>query len=54
MKIPDQTPQSSPPPENECEGLPPFIKTWSQMYGIVIGTLIVLIVLFYAMMHYFD
>ena len=40
-------------PENEQEGLPPFIKTWPQMYAIVIGTLFVLMLLFYAMMRYF-
>jgi hypothetical protein len=40
-------------PENDQEGLPPFVKNWSQMYAFVIGTLIVLILLFYAMMRYF-
>ena len=40
-------------PENEQEGLPPFIKSWPQMYAIVIGTLFVLMVMFYAMMRYF-
>ncbi len=41
------------PPENENEGLPPFIKSWPQMYALVIGTLFVLMVLFYVMMRYF-
>lgn len=39
-------------PENENEGLPPFIKSWPQMYRLVIGTLFALIVLFYLMMRY--
>ena len=42
------------PTPNDTEGLPPFIKSWRQMYAIVIGTLIVLMVLFYALMHYFE
>jgi len=42
------------PIPNETEGLPPFIKSWRQMYGIVIGTLAVLMLLFYAMMRYFE
>jgi antibiotic biosynthesis monooxygenase (ABM) superfamily enzyme len=40
-------------PENANEGLPPFIKSWPQMYAIVIGTLFVLMLLFYVMMRYF-
>lgn len=40
-------------PENPNEGLPPFIKSWPQMYAIVIGTLFVLMFLFYVMMRYF-
>lgn len=39
---------------NETEGLPPFIKSWRQMYRIVIGTLLVLMALFYVMMKYFE
>lgn len=54
MKVAEPIPESSPTPENECEGLPPFVKSWSQMYAIVIGTLVLLIALFYAMMQYFD
>lgn len=54
MKANEQIPPLSPLPENECEGLPPFVKSWNQMYLIVIGTLFLLIVLFYAMMQYFD
>jgi len=45
---------SVPEIENEQEGLPPFIKNWPQMYAIVIGTLFVLMLLFYAMMRYFS
>jgi len=39
-------------PENDREGLPPFIKSWAQMYRIVIGTLFALILFFYWMMRY--
>ncbi len=39
---------------NETEGLPPFIKTWRQMYAITVGTLLVLMVLFYVLMKYFE
>ncbi len=41
-------------PENSRDGLPPFIRNWPQMYGVVIGTLFVLILLFYLMMRYFS
>ncbi|MCU0338259.1 MAG: hypothetical protein MUE30_00110 [Spirosomaceae bacterium] len=34
--------------------LPPFIKSWPQMYGIVIGTLLIQMLLFYWMMRYFE
>ncbi len=54
MKVAEQTPTPSPVPENESEGLPPFVKTWPQMYTIVIGTLVLLILFFYAIMQYFD
>jgi hypothetical protein len=43
----------APQPHNDHDGLPPFIKSWPQMYAIVIGTLFVLILLFYVMMRYF-
>ena len=39
---------------SETEGLPPFVSTWRQMYTIVIGTLILMIVLFYAFMIHFQ
>lgn len=54
MKVAEPLPEPSPVPENESEGLPPFVKNWSQMYMIVIGTLFLLMGLFYAMMQYFD
>ena len=54
MKSVEQSSDLFNSPENECEGLPSFIKNWNQMYFIVIGTLLVLIVLFYAMMRYFE
>ncbi|WP_229580910.1 hypothetical protein [Persicitalea jodogahamensis] len=36
------------------EGLPPFVKTWRQMYGIITGVLLLLIALFYAFMIHFQ
>ncbi|WP_373512593.1 hypothetical protein [Persicitalea sp.] len=36
------------------EGLPPFVKTWRQMYAIIAGVLLLLIVLFYAFMINFQ
>ncbi len=29
------------------DGLPPFVKSWKQLYGLVIAALVLLIVLFY-------
>jgi hypothetical protein len=42
------------PNHAETEGLPPFVKTWHQMYTIIIGTLILMIALFYAFMIHFQ
>jgi hypothetical protein len=42
------------PNHAETEGLPPFVKTWPQMYTIIIGTLILMIALFYAFMIHFQ
>lgn len=36
------------------EGLPPFVKTWRQMYAIITGVLLLLIVLFYVFMIHFQ
>ncbi len=36
------------------EGLPPFVKTWRQLYAIIVGVLLLLIVLFYAFMINFQ
>ncbi|AEI50634.1 hypothetical protein [Runella slithyformis] len=54
MKDAESIPTPTPTPENECEGLPPFVESWSQMYMIVVGTLFLLMGVFYAMMQYFD
>ena len=40
--------------DSETEGLPPFVKTWRQMYFIITGVLLLLIVLFYAFMIHFQ
>ncbi len=50
-------PYLMPLPEEESlpnEGLPPFVKTWRQMYVIIVGVLLLLIVLFYAFMIHFQ
>lgn len=33
---------------------PPFVKTWPQLYGVVLGALVVEIVLFYVLMRLFS
>ena len=40
--------------DSETEGLPPCVKTWRQMYLIITGVLLLLIVLFYAFMIHFQ
>lgn len=39
--------------ENNTD-LPPFVRTWSQLYAIVIGSLVVEIILFYALMRWLS
>ena len=34
--------------------LPPFVRTWSQLYAIVIGSLVAEIALFYALMRWLS
>ena len=36
------------------DGLPPFVKNWPQLYAMLIGTLVLLIVLFYLFMTHFQ
>ncbi|WP_188584495.1 hypothetical protein [Dyadobacter sediminis] len=36
------------------DGLPPFVKTWKQMYILLTGTLFLLIALFYLFMNHFQ
>lgn len=38
---------------NKESDLPPFLKTWRNVYILVAGTLLLLIVLFYAFTLYF-
>lgn len=40
--------------QTKTDGLPPFVKTWPQLYLIVIGTLLLMIILFYAFMIHFQ
>ncbi|WP_221391306.1 hypothetical protein [Dyadobacter sp. NIV53] len=47
MNESDQTPQ-------DRDGLPPFVKSWPQLYAMLIGTLILLIFLFYLFMTHFQ
>ncbi|WP_255472417.1 hypothetical protein [Larkinella humicola] len=34
--------------------LPPFARSWRQLYSIVIGSLLLEIILFYGFMRYFS
>ncbi|HEV7349905.1 hypothetical protein [Telluribacter sp.] len=47
---------TKPDPEKQprTDGLPPFVKTWPQLYTIVIATLVLMIVLFYLFMTHFQ
>jgi hypothetical protein len=36
------------------DGLPPFVNTWSQLYAILIVTLVALISVFYLFMIHFQ
>ncbi|SKC18877.1 hypothetical protein [Dyadobacter psychrophilus] len=36
------------------DGLPPFVSSWKQLYQLLIGTLVLLIVLFYLFMTHFQ
>lgn len=38
----------------ENEEKPPFLKSWANVYALVAGTLIVLMVLFYLFSEYFK
>jgi len=38
----------------EQEDLPPFFKSWNQLYGFVIGQLLFLIVAFYFFTKIFE
>ena len=47
--------QTVPPfmPDNRSD-LPPFARSWSQLYAIVIGSLIAEIALFYLLMRWLS
>lgn len=47
----EQDNQTEQPEEQE---LPPFVKTWKQFYGLLIGWLVLLVLLFYAFTRYFE
>lgn len=36
------------------DGLPPFVRSWPQLYKLLIATLVVLIALFYLFMTHFE
>lgn len=36
------------------DGLPPFVSSWKQLYGVLIGALLLQIVLFYVFMTHFQ
>lgn len=38
----------------DTRDLPPFARSWPQLYAIVIGALVVEIILFYWLMVYFS
>jgi hypothetical protein len=40
-------------PDNPTD-LPPFARSWAQLYAIVIGSLVVEIVLFYVLMRWLS
>lgn len=40
--------------QEDTKGLPGFVSSWNQMYGIVIGELVLLIALFLAFSLYFS
>jgi len=40
--------------QQDRDGLPPFVKNWPQLYALLIGTLVLLIVLFYLFMTHFQ
>jgi hypothetical protein len=39
---------------NPQDGLPPFIKSWPQMYALVIGFLVATMLFFYWLMQTFN
>jgi len=38
----------------EAEGLPGFVSSWNQLYAIVLGWLVLLVVFFYSFTQYFS
>ena len=39
---------------NNPREFPPFVKTWRQLYFLVIGALLIEIILFYVLMRWFS
>ncbi|MCF0052532.1 hypothetical protein LXM25_20850 [Dyadobacter sp. LJ53] len=57
MKINENSPQDRVPEDRvpeDRDGLPPFVSSWKRLYQLLIGTLILLIVLFYLFMTHFQ
>jgi len=52
MKINENSPHDQ--VQQDRDGLPPFVSSWKQLYQLLIGTLILLIVLFYLFMTHFQ
>ncbi len=42
------------PPNNQNDGLPPFVRSWPQLYGFVIVNLLLTIVVFYFLKQFFK
>jgi hypothetical protein len=41
-------------PNQDRDGLPPFVNSWSQLYKLLIATLLALIAFFYLFMTHFE
>jgi uncharacterized protein YpmS len=57
MEVNDNSPEargSQVQVPQDRDGLPPFVNSWKQLYILLIGTLLLLIVLFYSFMIHFQ
>lgn len=39
---------------DDTDDLPPFVRTWPQLYGLVMGSLALEIIVFYLLMQVFS